>query len=145
MAKISTPRTVQCYHCRHRFEVSGRAESTSCPKCNKPLFVANVDVTGRRGPMREIRTCGKVTVGKRGRLICEFIEAHGGVDCLGIIQARRIVSGALVTVGPKAQIKGDVTAPRLSIQLGAKIQGGQYAVPDDPLDVDNPPRGTADR
>ncbi len=140
MARATSPRTVQCYHCRHRFEVSARAESTSCPGCNKALYVGDIDVPGQRGPIREIRTCGRITVGKKGRLICESIEAHGGIDCLGIIDSKRIISGRRVTLGPKAQLKGMLQAPALVIEGGAKITSGGMGIPDDPLSLSELPR-----
>ena len=140
MAKHSTPRLVQCYHCRHRFEVSGRAESTSCPGCNKPLFVGDIEVPGQRGPIRELRTCGRITVGKRGRLICETIEAHDGIDCLGVIDAKRILSGATLHLGAKAQLKGSITAPMMSVESGARIGNIAVAVPLDPLAIADLPR-----
>lgn len=139
MARHSGPRTVQCYHCRHRFDVGGRAQSTSCPHCHKALIVADVIVDKLRGPLREIRTCGRVQVNKRGRLIAELIEAHGGIECLGIIESHRVVSGAAVTLGPKAQFKGDLQAPSLEIQLGARLYGW-IQTPDDPLGLSDLPR-----
>lgn len=131
---------MQCYHCRRRFEVSARAESTSCPGCNKALFVGDIDVPGQRGPIREIRTCGRITVGKKGRLICEFIEAHAGIECLGIIDSKKIIAGNRVVLGPKAQLKGVLQAPTLIIEGGAKIISGGMAVPEDPLEISDLPR-----
>ena len=142
MARATAPRLVQCYHCRHRFEVSARAESTSCPGCNKPLYVGDIDVPGQRGPIREIRTCGRITVGKKGRLICESIEAHGGIHCLGIIDSRKIIAGDRVVLGPKAQLKGVLQSPILVGEAGARILSGRMAIPEDPLEIIDLPHGS---
>lgn len=134
MARHSGSRLVQCYHCRHRFEVGGRTRSTSCPNCNKPVIVEDIVVkSGVRGPLREDRTCGKVIVGKRGRLLAHHLEAHGGIECEGVLEARTIISGKPVTIGPKATFKGDLSAPALTIKLGAKLGASDLRIPDDPL------------
>lgn len=117
------------------------AKSTPCPKCNKPLIVEDVDVKGQRGPIREIKTCGRITIGKRGRLIAEHIEAHGGIDCEGIIDSKRVISGQTVTLGPKSQFKGDLTAPSMEMQAGARFICRALRVPEDPdhlADLDRP-------
>lgn len=124
---------MQCYHCRHRFEVGGRAQSTSCPGCNKPVIVADVIVDRLKGPLKEIRTCGRIEVAKKGRLIAEFIEAHGGIACDGVIDAKRVLSGKPVTLTAKSQFKGDLTAPGLTIEPGARISRSYMQIPDDPL------------
>ena len=107
-------------------------QSSSCPGCHKPVLVADQDVKSTKGPMRELRTCGRITVGKRGRLICQVIEAHAGIENLGIIDAREVLSGSTVTLGPKSSFKGDLSSPRLEISEGAKLLGGRLGVPDDP-------------
>lgn len=135
MARHQGPRLVQCYHCRHRFEVSGRAQSTSCPGCNKALIVADEHITKLRGPLKELRTCGRITVAKRGRLIVENLEAHGGIDCQGIIDAKRVLSGDTVILGPKCDYHGDLTAPNVIMHKGAKVKPSRFAVPEDPLDL----------
>lgn len=139
MARHAGPRLVQCYHCRHRFEVGGRAQSTSCPKCNKALIVSDIEVkSGVRGPMREDRTCGRIIVHKRARLISEYLEAHGGVECHGIIDAKKVVSGKAVLLTDKCQFKGALHAPSVDMKPGARVLG-QFAVPDDPLSLHDLP------
>lgn len=144
MARHAGPKTVQCYHCRHRFEVSGRAQSTSCPGCNKPLIVGDVEVKAGKihGPSKEVRTCGKVVIHKRARMMAESVEAHAGVRCEGTLEARRVVSGKPVRLGPKARYKGDLDAPALAIEKGARVQPSMLRVPNDPLglaDLPEPP------
>lgn len=133
MAKNVGPRQIQCYHCRHRFEVGGRAQSTSCPKCSKRLVVEDQIVTGPKIGLRELRTCGKIVVEKKGRLAAERIEAHGGIVCEGVLDARQVISGQKVTIGAKATFRGDLQAPSVELQLGAKVLPSVFAIPADPL------------
>ncbi|GAB4193334.1 MAG: hypothetical protein Kow00105_07490 [Phycisphaeraceae bacterium] len=96
-------------------------------------MVGDEHITKLRGPLKELRTCGRITVAKRGRLIAEKIEAHGGIDCQGVIDAKQVLSGGLVTLGPKCDYHGDLTAPGVIMHKGAKVKPSQFAVPEDPL------------
>ncbi|MEO1237221.1 MAG: polymer-forming cytoskeletal protein [Planctomycetota bacterium] len=140
MARSLPPKTVQCYHCDHRFEVGGRAQSTSCPGCNKPVMVADQVIDKQRGPIRELKTCGKIIVKKRGRLICHHVVAHNGLECEGIVDAQTVVSRTPVTLGKKSTFKGDLTAPAIDIAEGAKIRPSRFAIgrPIGEDDEDNP-------
>ena len=95
-------------------------------------MVGDENITKLRGPLKELRTCGKITVAKRGRLIVESIEAHGGIDCQGIIDAKRILSGGTVVLGPKCDYHGDLTAPSVLMHKGAKVKPSRFAVPRGP-------------
>lgn len=110
------------------------AQSTSCPGCHKPVIVADEKLAAgkRRGPIRELRTCGKVTVGKRARLICEHIIAHGGIECLGIIDAKEVVAGEGLYLGPKSSFKGALHAPTVVMESGAAVKPSMFHVPSDP-------------
>jgi len=139
MARHTGPRTVQCYHCRHRFEVGGRAQSTSCPGCNKAVIVSDIEVkSGVRGPLREDRTCGRVVVHKRARFIVEKLEAHAGVEVYGILDAKQVISGKPVLLDAKCQFKGRLIAPSVNMKLGAKVHG-EFRVPDDTLGLSDLP------
>ncbi len=132
MARQLGPRTVQCYHCRHQFEVGGMAQSTSCPGCNKLLIVHDIVVDRLRAGLIELRTCGRIDVKKRGRLmVARLVEAHGEIHCEGIIDAKKIVSGSPVSLGPKCRVRGELRAPSLTIQLGARVLSGNVSVPGD--------------
>jgi hypothetical protein len=132
MARHAGPRTVQCYLCRHRFEVGGRAQSTSCPHCYKPVIVADVIVEGHK-PVTEVRTCGHVIVKKKGRVVAKLIEAHLGIECDGVVDAQKIISGGPVVLSKRAQWKGSLRAPALIIAEGARIGGGFFDIPNDDL------------
>jgi hypothetical protein len=136
MAKTTPPRTIQCYHCRHRFKVSGRAMTTSCPKCSKPLMVDDVIVKTFEA-VRKIQTCGRIVIQKKGHVIASLVEANGGVEVEGILEAK-VVSGGPVRIGPKAMWKGDCNAPSLSVDEGCKIAGGYFVIPDNSLGLTGP-------
>ncbi len=129
------PHVVQCYHCRHRFEVSGSAQSTSCPKCHKPLIVEDVVVKQLR-VVSKLQTTGKLVIERRGRVIAKStVTANEGIEVVGNLDANEVVSGGPVVIGPKATWKGSLTAPSIEVKPGAKVLGGQFHVPADPLAV----------
>ena len=122
-----TAKTVQCYHCSHRFEVSGRAMSTSCPGCYRAVVVQDVVVKGFE-TVQKLQTCGRVTIRARGRVIAGVIEAQEGIEVLGVLQGN-VTSAGPVIIGPKARWKGDCRAPTLEIKLGARIESGFFEIP----------------
>ena len=126
MARPTASKTVQCYHCRHPFEVGGRAMSTSCPGCHKPVIVQDVIVTGLK-TTQKLQTCGRVVIKARGRVIAGRVEAQGGVEVLGAINAN-VTSAGPVVIGPKGRWKGDCHAPALEVKLGARIEGGFFEI-----------------
>ena len=137
MVKGSAPRVVQCYHCRQRFEVSRKAESVNCAACNQRVIVGDVIVNELR-PVQRVQTCGRVVVHEKARVNAELVEAHDGVEVLGGLSAR-VLSGGPVIIGPHARWQGDCHAPSLQIRLGARIESGRFAVPDDALGLSDLP------
>ena len=141
MARNTGPRTVQCYHCQHRFEVGGRTQSTSCPGCNKPVIVEDVVVDRLRAGLVELRTCGSLTIKKKGRLmVAKRVEAHGGILCEGVMEAGDVLSGSTVELGPKCQWHGNLTAPACVMHEGAKVKPSLFNVPGDPLGLADLPQ-----
>jgi hypothetical protein len=137
MAKAPPPpsarRPVQCYHCRHRFEVSRQTMTSSCPKCSRALTVEDVVIKNAYS-VRKIQTCGKLIVQKKGRVIAQHVEAHGGVEVEGILEAN-VQSGGPVRIGAKAHWKGDLSAPCVEVKAGGRIDRGYFVIPQDPLGV----------
>lgn len=135
MAKNKGPRTIQCYHCRHRFEVGGRAQSTSCPGCNKPLIVEDIVYDKKKSGIGKLKvqTCGSVTVKKGGRLTAELVVAHGGIVCHGTIEAKKVISGKTFILGKTGMFYGNLQAPAVDMALGAKVKPSLFEVPSDPL------------
>lgn len=144
MAKNKGPRQVQCYHCQHRFEVGGRAQSTSCPSCHRSLFVDDkvIDTMKAGIGKLKIQTCGTITVKKKGHITAELVEAHGGIICHGVIEAKQVISGGTVELGKSAAFRGDLQAPSVKMAAGAKVRPSVFEVPSDPLglaDLDKGP------
>ncbi len=127
MARPTATKTVQCYHCGHRFDVSGRAMSTSCPGCYKPVVVQDVVVKGFQ-TIQKLQTCGRVLIKRRGRVVAGLIEAQEGIEVQGILNGNAISAGPVV-IGSKAQWKGDCRAPSLEVKLGARIESGFFEIP----------------
>jgi DNA-directed RNA polymerase subunit RPC12/RpoP len=137
MSKAAAQRVVQCYHCRKRFDVSSKAESVNCPGCNQRVIVGDVIVKELR-PVQRVQTCGRIVVHEKARVNAELVEAHEGIEMLGGLSAR-VISGGPVIIGPHARWNGDCHAPSLKIQLGARIEGGVFHVPDDSLGLSDLP------
>lgn len=130
-------RTVQCYLCARRFEISSIAATVSCPGCFKPLLVEDVVVKSYQA-VKKIQTCGRITVQKRGRVVADLIEGHEGVEVLGICHAN-VVSGRKVWVGPKAELKGNLSAPAIEVDPTANVLGGFFTIPNAGLDMNGIP------
>ncbi len=142
LARTTGPKLVQCYLCGRRFEVSAMAQSTSCPGCNKPVMVADEVIKKVRGPIRELKTCGKITVMKKARLMAEQIVAHAGIENLGTIEAKKVVTGGGLILGPKSEFRGELHSQWVHMEEGAKIRPSAFHVPSDPsglLKSDEPP------
>ena len=102
-------------------------------------MVADQIIKGQRGPIRELKTCGKIVVGKRGRLICQHIVAHAGLECEGIIDAKTVASNTKVILGAKANFRGDLTAPAVEIGNGTVIQPSYFRIGEPPPGYVPPP------
>ena len=129
---------MQCYHCRHRFDVSRKAESVNCPECQQRVIVGDVEVRELR-PVARVQTCGRIVVHEKARINAELVEAHEGLEVLGGLSSAQVVSGGPVVIGPKARWAGDCCAPSLAIRLGARIESGRFTVPDDGLGLSSLP------
>ena len=130
MAKRTPTRSVRCYHCGEALEVGGKTQSTSCPACNGRVIVQDVEVAVLT-PVHEIQTCGRLVVTKKGSLIAKRVQALGGVEVLGRMDAN-VESGGPVHIAAGARWRGDCRAPTVTIDPGARIEGGCFAVPSEP-------------
>jgi cytoskeletal protein CcmA (bactofilin family) len=117
--------------------VPSKALSTSCPKCAKALVIEDVVIKTAHN-VRKIQTCGKVVIEKKGRVVAQLVEAHGGVDVEGYLEAK-VVSGGHVRIAAKAHWKGDCSAPSLVVELGGQIEKGYFVIPEDALGVGDLP------
>lgn len=124
--KAPTQRAVRCYHCGHTHAVSARATRVSCPKCAKSLLVENVTIRTTEG-WAHFKTCGKITILIKGALVAQTIEAHGGVEVRGALEAKRYVGGPVV-LKKHATWRGDCAAPSITVEAGARIGQGLFNI-----------------
>src|SRR5262249_35729652 len=71
---------------------------------------------------RTIDTCGIVTIEKKGQAVVVDKIHCGGMIVRGKVKGA-IVSRGPVLVGPEAEIRGDVKAPKLAVGAGAILEG----------------------
>lgn len=126
MAKKATAREVVCYHCGRAFEIGSRAMTVSCPGCFRPVLVEDIVVRNVQGNTT-LQTCGRLVVQRRGRVVAKRIQAIGGVEMLGTLEASVECEGA-VRIGAGGKWKGDCTAPVLRVESGASILGGFFRI-----------------
>lgn len=102
------------------------AMSISCPWCYKRVTLDDVEV---RDTCRQakVQTCGRLLVHRRGSLVASVIEAMQGIEIQGHAEGT-ISSGGPVFIGPKARVKGDVSAPSIWMEPGAVIEGGYFKI-----------------
>jgi hypothetical protein len=122
--KVSGPhdrQTIVCIHCHQPMEIGIRAMSAPCKHCGKPLLFEDILITSHELKKRAVETYGNILVDKKGtcnadRIHCGSLEVRGKVNA-------HITSRGPVRVGPRAEIKGDVTAPAFSSEAGAILEG----------------------
>jgi hypothetical protein len=131
MAKPAPLRLVQCYHCRKRFEIGAQAMTIPCPGCHKTVTVDDVVVKTLKAVLK-LQTCGRVVVQRKGRVTAQLVEAHGGVEVEGVMEAN-VLSGGHVLIRSKGSWKGDCRAPSIEIEPGGTVQSGFFVIPDDSL------------
>lgn len=133
MAKSPASYYVYCYLCGHRFEVGRRTMTTSCPACFRAVLIEDVVINNYQGVMN-VETCGKLIVKKNGNVIAtKRVVAYGGIEVMGRLQCGHALTAGLACIKPRAEWKGDLDAPSVDIQEGAKIHGGRFRIPVDPL------------
>ncbi len=127
MAKAAGSKTVQCYHCRQQFDVGARAMTVACAKCGQRVIVHDLEVKNAQG-VTKLRTCGKIIVERKGKIIAQLVEAHQGIEVHGTVDAKRVCVRGGVLMGAKATWRGDLRTERVHIETGAKIQGGRFEI-----------------
>ena len=121
-AKATPRRTIRCYLCGGRSEVSLRTMSTTCPKCNKAIKVEDVTVKTYL-PVNDLQTCGSITITKKGRVVAKRIQCGEGIVCEGAMEGAVEADGP-IELGPKSSWKGPkLTGIKLIIADGAQLHG----------------------
>ena len=122
MGRAVTTRDIRCYLCEHRFTVSMRAMSTTCPSCHKAIKIEDV-IVKTYIPVVDLQTCGRIKITKRGRVAARRIQSGDGIDCDGVMEGA-IETDGNVHFGPKSSWKGKSLLSRtIDIAAGAKLIG----------------------
>ena len=122
---------VRCYHCGGSASIASKAFSAACEHCGKSLDIPDVRIKGHHwGGV--LMTCGRIVIGRKAEVTVTMGIASLGADVLGTFTGV-LISGGAVTIGPKAVFHGSVWAKSLRIEPGAKVGGGPFVVPCDPL------------
>ena len=116
--------SIVCLYCNKPQDVGRRAMTVTCRFCNKSLRIEDVLIKQYEA-RRTIDTCGQVVVEKKGNVVADRIRC-GGLVVRGKVKAEVTCRGT-VLVGPEAEIRGDVDAPRLAVGSGA-ILNGRYRI-----------------
>ena len=126
--------TITCLYCHRQQEVAQRAMSVTCRFCQKPLKIEPIAITHYEA-RRLIATVGVVTVEKNGNVVADMIKC-GGLIVRGRVKGA-IESHGPVRIGPKAELRGDVSAPTLAVDAGAVLEG-QYDIGPKPVEISAP-------
>ncbi|MBM4109472.1 MAG: polymer-forming cytoskeletal protein [Phycisphaerae bacterium] len=118
-------RTIQCYHCGRAAALSVAARSTTCAGCYRGLTLDDLVVSGRH-LVAKVQTCGRVVVESKGCLIGTLIHAQGGLDVAGRLVGS-VQSAGTVAIRHTAEWEGDVSAPVVVIERGARVSGRFHA------------------
>lgn len=122
-AKKAATRTIRCYLCGHRFEVSARTMSTTCPGCHKAIKVEDVVIKSYL-PVNDLQTCGHLKITRRGRVAAKRIQSGDGIACEGILEGS-VETESKVELGNKSSWKGNVLkSSTLVVKDGATLTGG---------------------
>ena len=112
-------RQVVCTHCEQVCEVGQRAMSIFCPHCRKRLILEDFKITGYHG-VREFATCGDVVVERSGN-VAAFVKV-GSLTVKGTVRGD-VVSRGPVKIHRTGLLQGDIDAPILCVEGGARVSG----------------------
>jgi len=110
---------VVCTHCARVTEVGRRAMSVVCPNCSKRLILEDYKITGYYG-VREFATCGDIVVERIGT-VAALIKV-GNLTVKGTVQGNAFARGC-VSIRKTGTYRGDIQAPVLRVESGAKLRG----------------------
>jgi len=110
---------VVCTHCEQVCEVGRRAMSVFCPHCRKRLILEDYKITGYHG-VREFATCGDVVVERYGN-VAAFIKV-GSLIVKGRVRGD-VIARERVKIHKTGWLQGDIQAPLLRVEGGAKLSG----------------------
>ena len=115
----SGAKKVICTHCGGVSEAAQRAMSIFCPHCHKRVILEDFKIRSYHGVI-EFATCGNIVVERKGFVVAPIKvqdltikgKVHGQVTARGQVK-----------ICKNGQLKGDVMAPSLVVEIGATIDG----------------------
>ena len=117
--RAEAAKQVVCTHCQQACEVGRRAMSVFCPHCRKRLILEDFKITGYHG-VREFATCGDVVVERNGS-VAAFIKV-GSLIVKGQVRGD-VIARERVKIHKTGWLQGNVQAPVLGVESGAKLNG----------------------
>ena len=112
-------REVVCTHCDRAIEIPATAMSVNCRHCHRRVIIEDLKIKAYHAVVR-LATAGRVEILKKAQVVAQVrvndLIVEGGVK--GDVTALGVVK-----VGKKGSIQGDVSCRRLTVDLGATLQG----------------------
>ena len=116
---MPTKYEIVCYSCTYEFKMSGRTQSTHCPKCRAVVDLSDYTIdstwTG------SVRTGGKIHITSDGVVLSGDLIA-GDIRMEGELKGGRLKASRELFLGAGAKLTPDrMSAPNLTILTDAKI------------------------
>lgn len=116
---IPAKRIIECYECGYKFQLHGRAATTTCNKCRKVLDLTDHVIDGKWS--KSFKTAGTVRLTEKGVLQSGEIVANDFI-LEGTIEAGKIRAMRRLELHPGARFsEQNIKAPDLLIAAGATI------------------------
>lgn len=112
--------TIVCLYCGKPQQVGRRAMSLPCRFCHKSLRIEDI-LLNRYEARRLIETCGMITIERNGNVFADQLTC-GRLLVRGQLKGNVVCRGAVV-LDATAQVRGDITAPNITIVSGAILEG----------------------
>jgi cytoskeletal protein CcmA (bactofilin family) len=113
-------RVVVCIYCRRPQEVGTLAMSIPCRFCHRSLALEDVRIAGYAA-RRVIETCGSVIIEPKGDVTVNSITC-AALELAGRLKGNVVCLGAVVVTG-SGSLRGDITAPLLTVIEGGRLRG----------------------
>ncbi|MBN1763839.1 MAG: polymer-forming cytoskeletal protein [Sedimentisphaerales bacterium] len=117
---------VYCYYCGGEQLVSLQAFSTVCPLCNQRISTEDLIVSSFYSRPK-IATSGSIFIESSG-FLRSCLRVHN-LSLYGRLQGD-VTAANKITIGTGARLEGNITATRLEVNSGAKINGFCRIEPD---------------
>ena len=112
-------REVVCPECGGAIAVAAKAMSVFCPHCSRRVILEDHRITGYYAS-RDFATAGDIVVEPRGSVTAP-IKAHH-LTVRGEVRGP-VLAWVAVEVASTGQLRGDVTAPKLVVRRGGRLEG----------------------